>query len=266
MKEILEVILIKEVILPIIYLTIAFIVYFLIKKVLRTAIFNRVRGSKATKKANTIESLINNILKYIIGFIAVAAVLSVYNINVTSLLAGAGIVGIVIGFSLQDILKDTLSGISIITENQYEVGDIIQIGTYKGEVISLGLKTTRIRNIEGDVKIIANRNITEIINYSLTPTYINMKLSIKSTKSIKEIEKMINKIILSISNIEHLKETPIIKIDNKITKETHNYVLKIITTSTKVEEVEQQILIQVKNTLDKENIDEYTLIGDSDGK
>ena len=74
--------------------------------------------------------------------------MTVYGVDVTSVLAGLGIVGVVLGFALQDLAKDIIAGFSIIFENQYAIGDTISINGFKGEVIFLGLKTTKIKNYE----------------------------------------------------------------------------------------------------------------------
>ena len=98
-------------------------------------------------------------------------ILEVYHISTRGLITSLGVVGLVAGLAFQDTLKDLLAGFSIIFENAYAVGDTITVGNFKGKVISLGLKTTKIRAINGDTQIIANSNITSVINHSLDDNY-----------------------------------------------------------------------------------------------
>ncbi|MBQ8131945.1 MAG: mechanosensitive ion channel family protein [Bacilli bacterium] len=155
---------------PIIYIVIAMIVYNILKKILkRIAINSKKRITKINQKqrVETLISLIISFIKYIIVIVVVLAILGTYGVNVTSIVAGLGITTAIIGLAFQDLAKDLIAGFSIITEAQYEVGDTIEVDGFMGEVVYLGLKTTRIRNFKGATKIIANHNMDKIINYSL---------------------------------------------------------------------------------------------------
>ena len=168
--EILEKIVIPEVYLPILYVCIAFLVYNILTDIFTRGINKKIKveqvGSGSYKKLLTIRSLARNIIKWIIIAFTVLAILTVYGINISTVLAGFGIIGLVVGLALQDLAKDIISGFTIIFENQYAVGDTVTINGFKGEVIYVGLKTTRIKNYDGEIKIIANRNATEVINHS----------------------------------------------------------------------------------------------------
>ena len=87
--------------------------------------------------------------------------------TVNMLVAGLGVTTAIIGLAFQDLAKDLIAGIFIITEAQYEVGDTIQVDGFMGEVVSIGLKTTQIRDYKGATKIIGNRYMDNMINYSL---------------------------------------------------------------------------------------------------
>lgn len=161
----------RKLYLPIIYIAIGFILYRIIC-LLINKFFSRQKktlnkNDYAYKRIETIEVLFKNLVKYIIVIIVVLAILPNFGIDVTSLVAGLGIAGAVMGLAFQDILKDIFAGLGIIMENQFAIGDVVKVGTYKGKIVFLGLKTTRIRGEDGSVKIVANRNISELINYSL---------------------------------------------------------------------------------------------------
>ena len=120
------------------------------------------------KKAGTIQSVSDSIIKYTVYFLAFMGILGVLGLGtaVASLLAAAGIGGIVIAFGAQSLVKDVFSGVFLLFENQYAVGDYIEADGEKGTVESVGLRTTSIKKFTGETAIIPNGNITKVINYS----------------------------------------------------------------------------------------------------
>ena len=97
---------------------------------------------------------------YVIIVITVLLILQINGINVSSLLAGVGIMGAVIGLAIQDWLKDIIRGTSILSDNYFSVGDIIRYNGIEGKVVVIGLKTTKIQELKtGYIKSIANRKI-----------------------------------------------------------------------------------------------------------
>ncbi len=267
MEKIIDFILKNQLILPILYLLGGTGLYLILKYFINGSFFIKAKGTRSEKKVKTIKSLLNNLLKYLIGFITISAILSVYGVDITSLLAGVGIVGIVIGFSLQDTLKDILAGISIITENQYGVGDIIEISKYKGEVIFLGLKTTRLKSPKGDVKIISNRNITELINYSISDSMAVVKVTIKSSKKTEEIENLLETKTKEMNNkINNLKSEIRVFNDTKSEKESYAYIFEANVSTNKENQVEKDLIKHIKISLEKEDIESYSIIGDSNGE
>lgn len=169
---------IEQLINPIIYIAMAIVFYVVLSKVIG-AFFNRNKDrlpARQMRRIVTLKAMTMSIIKYIIVFIVIIAIMAEFGIDVSSLLAGLGIAGVILGLALQDIVKDIFAGFAIITENQYEVGDFIEVGDFKGRVTSVGLKTTRIRDYRGRVKIISNRNISEVINWSRHDTVAEVKL------------------------------------------------------------------------------------------
>ena len=138
--------------------------------------------------------LLKNITKYTVIIFLILAILTVYGVDVTSVLTGLGIVGVVLGLALQDLAKDIIVGFSIIFENQYAIGDTISINGFKGEVIFLGLKTTKIKNYEGQVKIVANRNATEVINYSMENSLAIVDIDVSYEEDNEKVEKVLTEL------------------------------------------------------------------------
>ncbi len=87
--------------------------------------------------------------------------------NVSSLIAGLGVVSVIAGLALQDALKDIIMGFNIIVDNYFSVGDIIKIGDVEGKVIELGVKSTKLKDVNNDnIFVIANRNISQSLRLS----------------------------------------------------------------------------------------------------
>ena len=110
--------------------------------------------------------MLESILRYVALILVVLTVLANMGVNVTSILAGLGIMAAIMGLAFQDMLKDVIAGVMFIVENQFSVGDTVMINDFKGEVISMSLKTTRVQNSKGEIMILANHNIDGLINCS----------------------------------------------------------------------------------------------------
>jgi len=135
----------------------------------------RILGNIAEKKRPRIEPrrsatilrLMNSSVKYTVNFVAILMILGELGIPLGPMLAGAGVLGLAIGFGAQSLVKDVISGFFILLEDQFAVGDVIQTGNFKGTVEEIGLRTTRIRSWTGEVHIIPNGSIGQVTNFSL---------------------------------------------------------------------------------------------------
>jgi small conductance mechanosensitive channel len=108
----------------------------------------------------------------------VLVILSIWGVDVLPALAGLGILGLVVGLGAQSLIKDLIAGFFIIFEHHFDVGDVVEINGFKGRVIDIGLKTTRVQNWKNDIKIFSNGNITESINYSLADSFAVIEFGI----------------------------------------------------------------------------------------
>ena len=180
---------IRLIIVTLVYILIGMIIFGIFKRIVKRA-SNRNKFLKSAQKqrVKTISTLILNIIKYIIIILVLLAILSLYGVNVKSILAGLGIGTAIIGLAFQDLAKDLIAGFTIITEGEYEIGDTIEINGFMGEVVSIGLRTTRIRNFKGATKIIANHYMDNIINYSVNNSLAVVDVSIAYETDEKLIE------------------------------------------------------------------------------
>lgn len=118
------------------------------------------------RHSDTAASLLSSLTKYIIYFIVLCNVLVMWGVNITSILALGGAVSVAVGLGAQDIIKDMMAGLFIITENQFGVGDIVELNGFSGTVEAIGIRTTRIRNADGNVHIVPNGQISVVTNMS----------------------------------------------------------------------------------------------------
>ncbi len=206
LKVILNIITRKEIYGVVVTLAVAYFVY-------RTAtialdeVINHGKNNYEKKKRRTVTNLFQNIIKYFILILALLVILSIYGVNVGAMIASLGIAATIIGLALQDTFKDIINGISIITENYFIVGDTVKYNTFTGEVIEFGLKSTKIKNVNGEVLTVANRNILEIINVSQKEQAVVINIPVAYEHSIDTVEQIINEQILpQIKKLENVNE------------------------------------------------------------
>ena len=168
-------------------------------------VFNQGSNNYEKKKRKTITKLFQNIAKYIMLIIAILTLLSIYGFNVKGMIAGLGVTATIIGLALQDTFKDIISGINIIMENYFIVGDIVTYGDFTGEVMEFGLKSTKIKNAAGDVLIVANRNIYEIKNVSSREHNVMINIPLPYEEPVEKIEKIItNNILPKVEKVDNV--------------------------------------------------------------
>ena len=158
--------------------------------------------------------LIKNILKFLTVAVVIIIILNVFGIDTTSILASLGIVGVVLGLACQDIAKDLLAGIFIIFDNQYAVGDYIEINGFMGEVVELGLKTTKIKAYSGEVKSISNSSFTEVLNYNLSNYRLILKINLDYDCDLAKVEQVLEGLRKEIENMKLVKKYTLLGIDN----------------------------------------------------
>ena len=152
------------------------------------------------KRSETLHKLIRSAIRYTIYFIAFFQILSTLGINTTSIVASAGIASVAIGFGAQSLVKDIISGFFIILEGQFDVGDEVKLYNQAafiagGSVMSLGLRSTKVRSGNGEIYFIPNGSINQVINYSLTYNLAEVKFSIQIDETIEAIEERIQKVL-----------------------------------------------------------------------
>ena len=119
---------------------------------------------KGPGQRETLRSLVISVFNYTMYFILITVVLGIFGVNVTSMIAVAGVGGIAIGFGAQTLVKDVISGIFLWVEGNITVGDIVEVNGLSGEVEAIAIRTTTIRNYSGNLYVIPNGDIRTVTN------------------------------------------------------------------------------------------------------
>ncbi|WLV25625.1 mechanosensitive ion channel family protein [Aciduricibacillus chroicocephali] len=154
--------------LIIVVLIVLFLILLPVGKKIISKVLTKTGNSKKIKpgRIKTLEKLLSNVYFYILFFILIIMIFDVLKIPIGPLLAGAGVVGLAIGFGAQGIVSDVVTGFFILLEWQLEIDDYVTIGSVDGIVEEVGLRTTKIRSFDGTLNYIPNRNITNVANHS----------------------------------------------------------------------------------------------------
>lgn len=149
--------------------------------------------------------MIQNLISYVVWFIVLTSILSRFGISVSAILAGAGVVGVAVGFGAQTIVKDIITGFFIIFEGQFDVSDYVQINASgvtiaEGTVKTIGLRSTRIQSDTGEIYTLPNGMISEIVNYSATDVSPIVMIPISPNENYKVIEEKLLTFLPTLKN------------------------------------------------------------------
>ncbi len=152
-----------------------------------------------SNRGKTITTLVISFLKYLIAIVSVLMILAAWGADPRALLASAGILGLVIGLGAQSLIADILAGVFIVFEGAYQVGDIIVIDGWRGTVSEIGIRTTKITDAGGNIKIINNSLISSVINQTKELSLAKAYISIEYGQSIPQVELIIK------NNLDHIR-------------------------------------------------------------
>src|SRR5699024_7759629 len=146
------------------------------------------------RREQTLKNIAKSSLSYLIVFIAIMMNLYAIHISIQTMLAGAGVAGLAIGFGAQNLVRDIIAGFFIIFEDQVSVGYYIETGEIEGDVIVIGLRTTKLRSFYGHQFVIPNGNIDTVTNYSAHNGFAMVEVNLPYETDIVETEKMVEDI------------------------------------------------------------------------
>ncbi len=142
-------------------------------------------------RLRSILSILSSVVKYLAAIVILCWGLSILGVNVSTIVASVGIVALVVGFSAESLISDMVTGGFMIFENQYNVGDIVEVGGFRGTVTSIGLRTTCITDPGGNVKIVNNSAMKNILNRSDKPSRSASEIAVPYSTDFEKLESQI---------------------------------------------------------------------------
>lgn len=210
MEDMLQILLDRKIVVPVLVIVFSVLLYVCLKKIIKKLLLLKLKGVRVNdRRHKTTISLIDNVLKYFIAIVALLMILDVYGVDTKSLIASLGVFSLVAGLALQDFLKDIIAGITIIFEDQYAVGDVVTVGTFKGTVSYLGIKSTRITAYTGEVLIIANRNIDKVINHTLEKNISILDIPVAYDTDIDNVKRILTSVCKELQKELNLNEAKV---------------------------------------------------------
>lgn len=250
MQNILNSNLTKSIIVIIGMLFIYFLINYIFKKVI-TKTFGDKKILVKSNKQKTYFTLINSIIKYFLLIIVFLTILDINGINISSLITGLGIVGIVVGLAVQDALKDIIMGKNIMSGHFFEVGDVIKYNDIIGKVISIELKFTKIRDIyTNNIISITNRNIDKVIKFS---DWLDIDVPIPYECEVEPTKDILVGITEKMKSINNVKDTEFLGI-NEFESSSIIYKIRIYCMPEYRPIINRSALELIKKELDKEKI------------
>ena len=237
----------------VIVIVVALVIYKLVSMILLRSETKKVKGKrKAGQKDKTYLRLIRNFMKYAFFIIVLLIILQINGIDVSSMIAGVGVLSIIVGFIVQDAFKDIIRGIDIISDNYFAVGDVVKYGEIEGKVLMVGLKTTKIEDIRNaNVISIANRNIEqiEVVSHDV---YINipMPYDVKLEKAEKAVKDIVDTVKSNI-NVEDCKYMGV----NNFNDSSIDYLIQVKINPKEKLSVRRATLRTILDTLSKHKIE-----------
>ena len=206
-------------------------------------------------KGRAIVNLFCSLTKYAAAIVLIFMVLKTLGVDTTAILAGIGILGLIVGLGAQPLIADVIAGLFIVFENVFEVGDIVVVDGFRGTVDDIGIRTTKIEDAGGNIKIINNADIKTLVNMTKALSVATCEMSIEYGESLERVEAILKDNLDSIKEaIPEIKEGPYYKGVSALADSSVN--LKFIA---KCEEgsryqVERDLNRQFKLLFDKYNI------------
>lgn len=171
---------------------VSYIIVTLVDKVINDKLIKDRTASEGNSRISTAASILNSFVKVFVYSFAVLVILDFVGVNIKSILTVAGIGGITVAFASQSIVKDVINGAFLLFENQYDIGDWIEIKGKAGTVIDIGLRTVKLQDIAGQVHMIPNGQIDIVTNYSKNHMKAIVDISLRVDVDIDEAWQLID--------------------------------------------------------------------------
>lgn len=156
--------------------------------------------SKESRKnaGKTILSIGKSLIKYVIAIVIICVILVLIGVDISTIFAGLGVVALIFGFGAESLIADLVTGLFLMIEGEYKIGDIIEVEGFRGEVVEIGIRTTNLENAGGDIKIINNSKMVNVLNRSNKSSRAITDIGIAYEEKLVEVEKALPDILKDI--------------------------------------------------------------------
>lgn len=219
----------------------------------------RQAGARAAqeRRVHTLAAVARSVVRYAINFVVITTALSALGINTASILAGAGIVGLAVGFGAQSLVKDVITGFFIILENQYLVGEYLTAGGVSGFVEEIGLRTSRLRDFTGEVHTIPNGEIKITTNHSRGPMRALVDVGVAHEEDLSHVLQVLGRVMEEVRSdlAVILREGP--DVLGVVALGAPEVVIRIVASTVPLEQwtVEREIRRRVKDAFEQAGIE-----------
>ncbi len=152
---------------------------------------DRIPGNWGERRIKTMRGLVKSLLRYTLYFVGAIMVIHELGLNMTSVLAGASILGLAIGFGAQSLVRDVVTGFFILFEDQFAVGDYVTVAGVTGTVEDMGLRVSKIRGSTGELYIVSNGEIRQVTNMSRGAMGVLVEVSVPYKQDLDEVTAII---------------------------------------------------------------------------
>ena len=192
--------LLKNLTRVLVIISVAIILYYIVRLIIKRLFalsfkaksFRNKNKVVMRKRQKTVEKILLSVWRYAVYFIVILFILGVYGINVQTLLAGAGFLGVIFAVGSQRLLQDFVDGVFNVFEDNISVGDYVEIDTVEGTIIDMSLRTVKIKSWTGELHIVPNSKIGHLINYSLQNGKAIIDIKIDYDISVKQVTDLLN--------------------------------------------------------------------------
>lgn len=227
------------------------------RAIARAAAMHNEDRAALERRAHAFSATLNWALGLLLVFVGAGLVLAEFGLNVSALIAGVGVVGIALGLGAQTLVKDVINGLFILLEDQYAVGDVVNVGGVSGQVIELTPRRTVLRDLDGNVHIIPNSAITVATNMTNGFSRINLDIAIAYEEDVDRVIKVVNEVGRELARErpeDVIAEPQVLRIDSL---GSNSVVLKVVgdVKVFKQWELTGELRLRLKNRFDEEGIE-----------
>lgn len=182
-------------------------IHYIVRRAVSGRHYKHAREEK--QREDTLATMFLTTATVILWVVGGVVILQELSINLAALATGAGLIGVVVGFGAQSMIKDFVTGTLIILENQYRIGDVVTIGTQSGVVEDLTLRITKLRDLDGSVYFIPNGEIKAVQNQTLEFSSVVVDVTVSYDTDVDEAEKILNEVGAGLAQDEEWQDRTI---------------------------------------------------------